>query len=312
MTRDIVMLAGPTASGKTALSLYAAQRLNGEIINADSMQVYSGMDIISASPSAHERSQAPHHMFGVLDMAERCSTGRWVDMALSAIDDITGRGKTAILIGGTGLYFRALESGLADVPAVSTEVLDGLNDLPTETLRQEAETIDGKAAARIDSGDRQRLIRLISVYRQTGQTLSSFQEHTHPLLDPGRLIRVVIQPERDALYQRIEQRFDQMIEAGAPDEARAIYARGLDRDLPAMKAVGLRPLLDCLSGAIGLETAIELGKRDSRRYAKRQFTWFSNQHPDWDRIEANTPDAQKQAFEAILQRYEGQLICDTH
>jgi len=304
MTPDILLLAGPTASGKTALSLHAAQALSGEIVNADSMQVYAGLDVIAAGPGAQERAAAPHHLFAEIDPGERCSAGRWARLALERIKDITARGRTAILVGGTGLYFKSLTEGLAPVPdipeAVNAEI-DTLYDRGgLEALRAEAEAADPAYAARIKAGDRQRLMRVIAVKRATGRPLSELQAETHPLIDPARWRGVVIQPPRDTLYARIEARFDAMMEAGALDEARALAARGLDPALPAMKAVGLPPLLAHLSGETDLEWALELAKRDSRRYAKRQFTWFSNQHPGWARIESLDPGDQRAELARIL------------
>ncbi|XBQ15365.1 MAG: tRNA (adenosine(37)-N6)-dimethylallyltransferase MiaA [Oceanicaulis sp.] len=308
---DILLLGGPTASGKTALSLHAAQRLGGEIVNADSMQVYEGLPILSAQPSAEERAAAPHHLFGVIDPAERCSVGRWASLALNAIEAITGRGRIAILTGGTGLYFKALLDGLAPAPDIPDAVNAGVAALfrkgGLEALRAEAERLDPVSAARIAAGDRQRLMRVIAVARAAGRPLSELHTDTTPLFDPARVAGVVVQPPREGLYARIEARFEHMIEAGALDEARAIAARELDPDLPAMKAVGLPPLLAHLRGETDLQTAIETAKRDSRRYAKRQFTWFSNQHPDWDRVESLDPQAQRAELGRLLSRRFGAL-----
>jgi tRNA dimethylallyltransferase len=304
MNASILLLGGPTASGKTALALHAAARLDGEIVNADSMQVYAGLDVIAAQPNAQERAAAPHHVFATLDPAKRCSVGRWSRLALEAINDIQGRGRTPILVGGTGLYFKALLDGLAPAPdipdAVRVEVQDLYDRRGLEGLREEAERQDGEAAARIAQGDRQRLMRIVAVARATGRKLSEIQRDTRPLIDPVRAAGVAIIPPREALYARIETRFDQMVEAGALEEARGLSARRLDPSLPAMKAVGLPPLLSHLAGELSLEAAIETAKRDSRRYAKRQFTWFSNQHSDWARIGALDPAGQRGELDAVL------------
>jgi len=297
MTPDILFLAGPTASGKTALSLHAARALNGEIVNADSMQVYAGLDIIAAQPGPEEKAAAPHHLFAQIDPAERCSVGRWARLALERIQDITARGRTAILVGGTGLYFKALTDGLAPVPDIPDDISDAVQALyergGLEALREEAEAADPAGAARIKAGDRQRLMRIVAVKRASGVALSDLQAETAPLVDRGRWRGIVIRPPRDTLYARIEARFDQMLAAGALDEARLLAARDLDRALPAMKAVGVPPLLDHLAGTVELKAAIEIAKRDSRRFAKRQYTWFSNQHPGWARIESLDPDDQR-------------------
>ena len=297
MSAAILLLAGPTASGKTALALHAAARLDGEIVNADSMQVYSGLDVLAAQPSAQDKAAAPHHLFAVLDPSQRCSVGRWARMALSVIADIKARGRTPILVGGTGLYFKALLDGLAPAPAIPDAVQGEVEALyqtgGLKALRAEAVRADPEAASKIAAGDRQRLMRVIAVARAAGRPLSALQADTAPLIDPASAAGVVIAPDRAALYARIESRFDQMMAAGALQEARALAARGLDPSLPAMKAVGLRPLLDHLAGAVDLETAIDAAKRDSRRYAKRQLTWFANQHPGFARITSLDPAAQR-------------------
>ena len=304
MTASILLLAGPTASGKPALALHAAKRLSGEIVNADSMQIYSGLEIIAAQPNAQERAAAPHHLFGVLDPSERCSVGRWAQMALDVIRDIQARERTPILVGGTGLYFKALVDGLAPAPdiphGVEAEVQTLYETGGLDALRAEAERLDPAAAEKIACGDRQRLMRVIAVARAADRPLSHLQADTTPLIDPAAAFGVVINPDRAALYARIEARFDQMIAGGALEEARALAQRQLDASLPAMKAVGLPPLLAYRAGEIGLETAIETAKRDSRRYAKRQVTWFSNQHPGWARIASLDRGRQRGELDRLL------------
>lgn len=304
MAAPILFLAGPTATGKTALAVSAAQRLNGEIVNADSMQIYAGLDILSAQPSPAEKAGAPHHLFGVIDAAQRCSVGRWSRLALAAIEAIEARRRTPILVGGTGLYFKALVEGLAPAPDIPEAISNDIDALFQEgglaALRSEAQTLDPEAAARIGTGDRQRLMRVIAVARAAGQTLSQLQASTRPLINPDRVKGIVLLPDRAALYARIEARFDQMIAAGALEEARALMERGLAPDLPAMKAVGLPPLLAHLRGEHDLSSAVETAKRDSRRYAKRQYTWFSNQHPGWARVTSLDPDAQRRELAAHL------------
>lgn len=304
MIPDILFLAGPTASGKTALSLHAARALNGEIVNADSMQVYAGLDIIAAQPGPDDKAAAPHHLFAQIDPGERCSVGRWARLALERIADITARGRTAILVGGTGLYFKALTEGLAPAPDIPEAIQHEVHALyergGLQALRAEAVAADPAGAARIKPGDRQRLMRIVAVKRASGAALSQLQADTTPLVDRARWRGVVIRPPRDTLYARIEARFDQMLAAGALDEARALAARGLDPALPAMKAVGVPALLGHLAGETDLETAIEIAKRDSRRFAKRQFTWFSNQHSEWARIESLDPNDQREELARLL------------
>lgn len=301
---DILFLAGPTASGKSALSLHAARALDGEVINADSMQVYEGLGVITARPDPHDMGGIAHHLFGVIDPSQRFSVGQWTKLALAAIKDVTGRGKRAILVGGTGLYFKALVEGLAPTPDVPQAIIAEVNALfeagGLEALREAAEALDPVGAARIEAGDRQRLMRLIAVAKASGRPLSQIQSETRPLIDPERVIGVVIAPDREALYARIEARFDQMVSQGALEEARAIAERRLSADLPAMKAVGLPPLIAHVQGRLELEEAIELAKRDTRRYAKRQFTWFTNQHPDWARVGSMDPVIARAELDQII------------
>ena len=304
MRPDILLLGGPTASGKTALSLHAARRLGGEIVNADSMQVYAGLPILSAQPDPDALAQAPHHLFGVIDPATRCSVGLWARLALEAVADITGRGRVAILVGGTGLYFKALLDGLAPAPDIPADIAAGVQALHDagglDALRAEAVRLDPAAAARIAAGDRQRLMRLVAVARAAGRPLSALHGDTRPLIDPARCLAIAIAPPREALYRRIEQRFDAMMRRGALEEARALAALGLDPTLPAMKAVGAPPLPAHLRGEIDLAAAVETAQRDSRRYAKRQTTWFTNQHPDWLRIASLDPEAARAELDALL------------
>lgn len=284
-----ILIGGPTASGKTALAVTLARRIGGEIINADSMQLYRGLDILSAQPGEAERAGVPHHLFGVADPSERWSAGRWARAALDVAGSLRARGAPAIFAGGTGLYFKTLIDGIApapDIPANVRAEVSALEQSGSAALRAEAERLDAEGAGRIKPGDRQRLVRLIELVRTTGQPLSALHADTRPLIAPDSWTGFALRPDRDALYARIEQRFDSMMEAGALAEARALHARGLDRQLPALKAVGVRPLLAHLDGELGLAEAVERAKTDSRRYAKRQFTWFANQHADWTRLDA--------------------------
>ncbi|WP_394692359.1 tRNA (adenosine(37)-N6)-dimethylallyltransferase MiaA [Hyphobacterium sp.] len=301
-TDPVILLAGPTASGKTALSVGLARSLNGEIINADSMQVYRDLRILSARPDEGEQGGIPHHLFGVLDASERASVGWWADAAMDCIDNIRSRGKRPILVGGTGLYFSALVKGLAAMPEISARTRQSVEDIAAqglEALREQAMACDPAATARIKPADRQRMMRVVEIGLETGKAISDYQADTHPLLAPDDWIGLVIEPERAALYARIEQRFDRMLDEGALGEVAALAERGLDPVLPAMKALGVPPLLAVHAGQLDLAEAVHQAKQDSRRYAKRQLTWLRNQMPDWQRLPC--PDGKVSLADVISQ-----------
>lgn len=303
--RPALLIAGPTAAGKTDLAIAAAERLDGEIVNADSMQIYEGLHLITARPSAEETARVPHHLFGVADPAQRWSVGRWAEAALAAIAEICARGHVPILVGGTGLYFNALTVGLAPVPeigeAARIRAAALLEAGGPEALAQEARRVDPVSAARVEPADRQRLLRIVEVGYETGQALSHFHAGTAPLLPEGSWRGVVIEPDRETLYARIDARFDRMMADGALEEVRAFMARGLDPDLPAMKALGVPPLMAYLRGEMSLEEAVETARRDSRRYAKRQLTWFRNQTASWPRIVSLDPAGARDALAALIE-----------
>jgi tRNA dimethylallyltransferase len=289
----VILLAGPTASGKTGLSIALAQALDGETVNADSMQLYTDLQILSARPDAAEQAGIPHHLFGVCDAAERASVGWWARQALACIADIRARGRRPILVGGTGLYFEALTQGLAEMPEISAatrQQADALAAQGHDVLREAATRFDPDATARIKANDLQRLQRIVEIGLETAQPISAFQARTQPMLADNDWRGVVTDIDREVLYQRIETRFDRMMAAGALDEVRALGGRGLDPDLPAMKAIGVPPLLASIRGEMTLDAAIAQAKQDSRRYAKRQLTWFRNRMADWTRI--SCPDGQ--------------------
>lgn len=286
-TDPVILLAGPTASGKTALSVELAGALNGEIINADSMQVYRDLRILSARPAADEQGGIPHHLFGVLDASERASVGWWADAAMACIAGIRSRGKRPILVGGTGLYFSALVKGLAAMPEISARTRQSVEEIAAQgldALREQAMACDPVATSRIKPADRQRMMRVVEIGLETGRAISEYQADTHPLLAQGDWAGLVIEPDRAALYARIEQRFDRMLEQGAMEEIATLAERALDPVLPAMKALGVPPLLAVHAGRLDLADAVHQAKQDSRRYAKRQLTWLRNQMPDWQRV----------------------------
>jgi tRNA dimethylallyltransferase len=301
---QLLMIAGPTASGKTALALRAAEAIGGEIVNADALQLYRDLRILSARPSPEEETLVPHHLFGVADAAEGWSVGKWLRAAESALGEIAGRGRPAVMVGGTGLYFSALTRGLAEIPAVPEQVRaaagEAFDRLGEVGFRAELSARDPEAEARIAPGDRQRLTRAFEVHEATGRSLSAWQAATTPAVALGDWRAVVLEPPREALYARCDARFEAMVEAGALEEVRALTARRLAPDLPAMKAVGVRELAAHLDGEISLAEAVAQGQLQTRRYAKRQLTWFRNQTPDWPRLDAMDPEEQWSQFGSAL------------
>ncbi|MDR7229162.1 tRNA dimethylallyltransferase [Caulobacter sp. BE264] len=284
----IWLIAGPTASGKSAYALDLAERIDGEIVNADSMQIYAGLRVLTAGPSPEETARAPHHLFQVVDPAIGWSVGRWLEAATQALAEIEARGKPAIVVGGTGLYFRALTHGLADVPPVpetQREISSLLYAARGEAeFREILKPLDPEAEARIETGDRQRLVRAHAVAIATGKSLTAWQTDTKPALAPGSWKGLVLDPPRAELYARCDARLAIMVEQGALDEVRAVEARNLDPALPALKAVGYREFAAHLRGETTLDQALDAARQETRRYAKRQLTWFRNQTPDWERV----------------------------
>jgi tRNA dimethylallyltransferase len=291
-----ILIAGPTASGKSAVSLALAERLGGEIVNADSMQVYAELRVLTARPSAADEARVPHHLYGVLRGDEACSAGRWSRMALEVIKEIEARGKVPIIVGGTGLYFRALSEGLSPIPAIPDDV--------REQVRAEVAAAGDNAHALlveadpvladvIRSSDKQRIARGIEVARGTVKPLSQWhKEPPNPLLT-GHLAKIVLAPEREWLRARCDRRFELMLDEGALDEVRDLAAAGLDPALPLMKALGLRPLADYVAGNIELSEAVAKGQAETRAYAKRQETWFRTQMIAWERMSAQDSERLK-------------------
>ena len=303
MTGRIWLIAGPTASGKSALALRLALETGGEIVNADALQLYADLRILSARPSAEEQAKAPHHLFGHVDAADGWSVGRWLRAAVPILDDIAARGRTAIVVGGTGLYFSALTQGLAEIPQVPAETrreaqadYDMMGEL---SFRGRLGAHDPAAAIRIAPGDRQRLVRAWEVFAATDTPLSDWQQSGEPALAPDAWRAVALEPPREALYARCDARLEAMVAAGVLDEVRALRARGLDPALPALKAVGMREFSAHLSGETSLEDAVALAQRETRRYAKRQTTWMRGRMADWPRLTEIDPEGQWRQFLAL-------------
>jgi tRNA dimethylallyltransferase len=284
--RDAVLIAGPTASGKSALALALAERLNGIVINVDSMQVYRDLRVITARPTPADEAHVPHRLYGYVDAAENYSVGRWLSDAQRSLAEVRSAGRIPILIGGTGLYFKALTTGLAAIPPINPETRSRLRKRleseGVEALHADLQKRDPESAKRVMVRDRSRILRALEVVEATRRTIVDWhREGMPPVIDAGAAAKIFLTPEREDLKRRIEARFDAMLVAGALDEVSALDARDLPDHLPAMKAHGVPWLRKYLRGEISLEEAATGGKMDTRRYAKRQVTWFRNQMPDW-------------------------------
>ncbi|MEL6861683.1 MAG: tRNA (adenosine(37)-N6)-dimethylallyltransferase MiaA [Pseudomonadota bacterium] len=287
--KPAILIHGPTASGKSQLSVALAKRLDGEVINADSMQVYRDLRVISARPAASEMDGVPHHLFGHVSAGERYSTGKWLDEIKPLISKVQRRGKVPIIIGGTGLYHLALIEGLSKIPPVPEDVRADVTEIykagGVAALREKLERVDLETAEKLGEGDRQRLSRALEVWLATGKSISSFQgKKGNSILGPKEWMGVALTPARARLYARIDRRFEGMLMEGAMEEARGLASQELPEDLPAMKAHGIPWLLAYLKGEMSAENAAENAKRDTRRYAKRQFTWIGRQFPFWPRV----------------------------
>ncbi len=281
-TRATILIAGPTASGKSALALAIAERFGGVVINADSMQVYRELNILTARPGAAETARAPHRLYGVLPAARRCSAALWRDMAAAEIARAHAAGRPAIVVGGTGLYFRALTEGFSPVPEVAEDIRRqvgaDLERMGFDAYLRRFARQDPEQAARIRPGDRQRLIRAAEVLAATGRSLSYWQSLP---ADGGVLdappLTLLLQAERRWLYARCDARLEWMLDHGALEEVEALLALGLDPDLPAMKALGVAEFAALLRGELSRDQALSRAQMLTRRYAKRQMTWFRHQ-----------------------------------
>lgn len=284
-----VLIAGPTASGKSALALEVARRAGGVVVNTDSMQVYRDLRVITARPTVEEEAQAPHRLYGHIDPAVNYSVARFLKDAAEVLAETEKTGALPVFVGGTGLYFKALTRGLSKVPPVPDEIRKAirarLESEGPQALHAELSVRDPGIAARLKPADRSRIARALEVIEATGRSLDDWnQENGTPLLDPSTATKLFLAPERETLYARIDARFEVMMKEGALDEVRALAARKLDPLLPAMKAHGVPWLIRHLNGEITLEEAIGHAKLDTRHYAKRQFTWFRHQLADWVRV----------------------------
>jgi tRNA dimethylallyltransferase len=286
---NAVLIAGPTASGKSQLALELAQKTGGVVINADSMQVYRDLRVLTARPTPEEEAAAPHRLYGHVDAAINFSAGAFLTDAAKALEEARAQRRVPIFVGGTGLYFKALTRGLSAVPQVPPDIREGvrarLERDGVEALHAELAKRDPASAERLKPRDRTRVARALEVVEATGRSLSDWhREGLPPILPPGAFTALFLAPERDALYARIDARFDAMLKSGALEEVAALAARKLDPLLPAMKAHGMPTLIRHLRGELTLEEAATIGRADTRHYAKRQFTWFRHQLPEFEWI----------------------------
>ena len=281
-----ILIAGPTASGKSALAVALAERHGGIVINADSMQVYRDLRIITARPSLAEEERVAHQLYGHVDAAENYSVGRWIKDVHAVLREALAAGLLPILVGGTGLYFKALTQGLSIVPPTPPEIRQAVRARGdaegSAALHAELGRRDPAMASRLKPGDRMRILRALEVLEATGRSLADWHREGMPaILDPDQALKIFLDVDRAELRRRIDVRFDAMLAEGALEEVRALVARGLDPMLPAMKAHGVPWLMRHLRGEIGLAEAVKGGKNDTRRYTKRQLTWFRHQMPGW-------------------------------
>jgi tRNA dimethylallyltransferase len=284
-----VLIAGPTASGKSALALRLAEKTDGVIINTDSMQVYRDLRIVTARPTPEEEARVPHRLYGHRDAAINCSVGTWLEDAATALAEARGAGKLPIFVGGTGLYFKALLRGLSSVPPVPGEIREAvrarLERDGIEALHAELTQRDPVMGERLKPRDRTRVARALEVIEATGRSINDWHAHgLPPLLAPANVTAVFLAPERAELYARIDRRFENMLTGGALEEVAVLAGRGLDPILPAMKAHGVPVLMRHLRGEVSFEEAAAGGAQDTRHYAKRQFTWFRHQLPEFEWI----------------------------
>jgi tRNA dimethylallyltransferase len=288
---EAILITGPTAGGKSALALDLARRHGGVVINADSMQVYDTLRVLTARPSDEEMGGIAHHLYGHVPAGRAYSTGDWLRDVEALLAQLRGEGRLPVFVGGTGLYFKALTGGLSDMPDIPPLIRERLRtrliEEGAQVLHRELADVDPPMAERLNASDGQRIVRALEVIEATGQSISVFQEKRGPMLvDPQRAEKIVVLPERKRLHARIDQRFEIMLQTGAIEEVRALLAQSPPPEAPVMKAIGVSEIGAMLAGDISRETVIERGSALTRQYAKRQMTWFRNQMDDsWTRLD---------------------------
>lgn len=290
LTRQIILIAGPTASGKSVLALRLAEELKGVIINTDSMQVYNVLEQLTARPGRAELERVPHYLYGHVSPSIAYSTGRWFSDVeeLLKVPELTE--KTLIFTGGTGLYFRALLGGLSTMPAIPEDIRSFWRkqdaELGAEKLHELLALKDPVAAALLRPTDSQRIVRALEVFDSSGRSIAEWQKETgRALINAAAARKIIIEPDRQWLGLRIAKRFGTMMKEGALDEVKALLSLGLSHELPAMRAIGVKEIAEVLAGRLKTEQAAELATIATRQYAKRQMTWFRNQlGDDWERV----------------------------
>ena len=282
----LALIAGPTASGKSALALALAERTGGVIVNADSAQIYRDLPVLSAAPSGGDIERADHRLYGLLDGANACSAADWAELAKAEIAAVHAAGRLPILVGGTGLYIRTLLDGIAPVPTIDPDVRSEVRAASVEDNRVRLIALDPAAAERLRPSDSARIARALEVVVSTGRPLHEWQQRREGGIGADvRLRPLILLPPRDWLYRRCDERFAEMMERGAIGEVEALLARKLDPGLPVMRGIGVREIAGFLRGETSCEQAIAAGQQATRRYAKRQYTWFAHQPPpDWVRF----------------------------
>ncbi len=287
---NAILITGPTASGKSALAVELAKRYGGAVINADSMQVYDTLRVLTARPSEDEMQGVPHHLYGHVPAGAAYSTGAWLRDVSALLPALKAAGQLPVFVGGTGLYFKALTGGLSDMPAIP-EALRGklrmrLLEEGPEGLYAELDAIDPAMSASLNRQDGQRIVRALEVIQATGRSIADFQGRSGPvLIDAEKARKIVVLPGRAILHARINGRFEKMLQQGAEDEVRALLALGLPAEAPVMKAIGVSQIAAMLKGEMRREEVLEKGAAATRQYAKRQMTWFRNQMDEsWERL----------------------------
>lgn len=289
--RPVILIAGPTASGKSALAMRLAAERDGVIINADSMQVYRELRILTARPTADDEATVPHRLYGHVPGNEPYSAGRFVREAADAITAVHAAGQTPIVAGGTGLYFKALLEGLSPIPQIPDAIRAHWRRLEQEQGAYALWTVlmadDPEMALRLDPNDSQRIVRALEVLEATGRSLAEWQRTPGtPVLDAEACERIVVMPEREEIYSRSDARLAAMLDQGAIDEVAALASLNLDAGLPVMRALGVRPLLQFIAGDLGREEALAQGQAETRQYIKRQLTWINGNMQSWNRHNA--------------------------